>query len=65
MCAYRAYLCSDVGQRRLRRRAHAVDTSISGARGLRFLIYRARRRKNMLERLQTVKLINMKCTSVQ
>ena len=55
----RAYLCSDVGQRRLRRRTHAVDTSISGARCLGFLVHRAWRRKNMLERLQTVSWYEM------
>ena len=55
----RAYLCRNIGKGCLRRRAHAMNTSISGTRCLRFLIYRARRREDVFERLRSVESINM------
>ena len=47
----RAYLCRNIGKGRLRRRAHAMNTSISGTRCLRFLIDRAGRCEDMFEHL--------------
>ena len=46
-----AYLCCNISKGRLCRQAHAMNTSISRTRRLRFLIYRTGRREDVFERL--------------
>ena len=46
-----AYLCCNISKGRLCRRAHAMNTSVSRTRRLRFLIYGTGRREGVFERL--------------